>query len=749
MRFLPAIINCILIWILSSSCISRASYTDDFSQKHPLIEIYFNDPGVNRHTDYDPEIDDRIAKLIDNAQSSVYFSFYGFKRRKIIDAVLRTIVRGLDVQFAGDLGHYRQNDIGYIEYRELMKKYPNAKMSVGNSKSIMHNKWVVIDEKFIMTGTGNITDSEIEKNNNAWVIIYSKELAKDFINEHQQMMRGRFGHAKTRQDFNNEFMVGDIKIENYFSPYEDAMSRFLQAVKEARHNIEYMIFAFTDDRLGRLLINKHQEFTSLNKDGGNRRVTGIMDKSQFVHNQYVEVYRIASSCGDPLSVINNRCSTPMDVRRDGNENTVFPGDWQAGGGRLHSKVIIIDAYTDEAKILIGSFNWSPNANNNNDENLIVIHSQQIARMFMKEFTRIYQNGLPLPGDQGKYQEAVISELNWAGTMRAICFDGSDPVSSNKISYNTTCANKYFYAYDGNEFIEIYNPNEYPLDISYWSLVSPLQDQYENPDIYYSGFPNYETVQKKAMIGFPEGTIIPPKGFFVIYEPDLRDDNQNGYSFNSAEFYDPANTSTINNKLVVYSPYNGLANFLTLYDRRGSREYRSGGFPDFEYSGFQTFCRPAYSYWITRFASSQSWNVYNINSSTNFPYKLGLWIELRDNRGNLVDINGPGRISVSPYTFEKGGFHNSSNPQDSSRIWPPPTFICGHDTITSTFTQNASTDNPSNYYMVSMERKLPINGQWLDGTKWSSWDHAKIAGKYIDESFTDRTRATPGEKNSNW
>jgi phosphatidylserine/phosphatidylglycerophosphate/cardiolipin synthase-like enzyme len=61
---------------------------------------------------------------------------------------------------------------------------------------------------------------------------------------------------------------------------------------------------------------------------------------------------------------------------------------------LHAKTIVIDAGTPNAKLLMGSFNWSPNANNNNDENLIVIHSPAIVERYMQFWQAdLYNDGM--------------------------------------------------------------------------------------------------------------------------------------------------------------------------------------------------------------------------------------------------------------------------------------------------------------------------------------------------------------------
>lgn len=712
------------------SCSKVKTVDEDGDQR--LLEIYTNYPGIKPGGQKPPEFDIKLAQLIDQSKTQVYWAMYGFSRATIRDAVIRAVQRGLDVQLAGDYGTYSTGSSGYVQFEELMRRYPNAKLITGNSQSIQHNKFCVLDRRYVMTGTGNITDSEIDQNYNVWLLAESKEMANDFINEHQQMMAGLFGHSKDRVDFNNTFNVGGVKIEAYFSPYEDAMSRFLQAVGEAQSSVRFAIFAFTHDQLGRLFIQKHKEFTYLNSlDGGSRSVRGIMDRSQLTHNQYVEIYRIGTSCGHTygfeagsgitnggstnpftatwdtnLTQTNTRCYAPFDLKIDGDENNTNIGDWQAGGGRLHAKTIVVDAGTPNAKLLMGSFNWSPNANNNNDENLIVIHSPAIVERYLQFWQGIYNDGVPLnkryptnqellqgkvtyqQRDTGDYQKVVISEVNHAGSTRKI--------------------SGVYYAYDANEFIELYNPNNSAVDVSYWSLYFPVIDNYTDPGLYTSGFPSYESLAKRGVVGFPGGTYIPPKGFLVVTQSDQSKDlDADGYLFPASILYDPANSATWGNSVTYYNPVNGLSDFFTLFERRSSSTGRVGlngtvgtfytdPFTNKQYAnlgstgpnpltfGFPVFdagdssnpagrCRAGWVSDIDRFSGSAYFNPYHMHAgaSTNYPHLTSLWMELRDNRGNLVDIAGINRrnggaaistgVSAAPTAhsdvgYFKGGFH---------------------------------------------------------------------------------------------
>jgi phosphatidylserine/phosphatidylglycerophosphate/cardiolipin synthase-like enzyme len=57
---------------------------------------------------------------------------------------------------------------------------------------------------------------------------------------------------------------------------------------------------------------------------------------------------------------------------------------------MHHKVIIID----DKIVITGSFNFTANANNN-DENVLVIYDKEIAKQYITEFDKIFSDGKDL------------------------------------------------------------------------------------------------------------------------------------------------------------------------------------------------------------------------------------------------------------------------------------------------------------------------------------------------------------------
>jgi phosphatidylserine/phosphatidylglycerophosphate/cardiolipin synthase-like enzyme len=123
----------------------------------------------------------------------------------------------------------------------------------------------------------------------------------------------------------------------------------------AQTSIEFLAFSFTSDPLGEAIMRAH-------RDG--LVVRGIMDEDQASSNAGTELHAFKRA--------------GLDLRLDGNP------------GQMHEKVLIIDGEV----VVVGSYNFSRNANETNDENLLVIHNRSIAGQYRSEFERLYALGTP-------------------------------------------------------------------------------------------------------------------------------------------------------------------------------------------------------------------------------------------------------------------------------------------------------------------------------------------------------------------
>ncbi len=438
----------VFISLLLSSC---SAFNDPgLGDGNARISVYMNDPGVSEKTMVYTGVDLELAELIDQAEQTVYLSVYNFSKQSIIDAILRAEDRNLEVKVVGDIDEYFTHG-----YQEMA--IHGVDMSLGNTGGIQHNKFCVVDSRYVFTGTGNLSNTDMDRNNNNWYILESPEMAEHYTAEFMQMYNGLYGSKKRPRALEGSFTVNGIPIEIYFSPYEgaDAMDALIDLVRSADTSIHYMIFAFTHDELDNALVdmarNQHVP------------VYGVHD-STFVIGVSEEAPKLyAAGFNDDGS------QTPFGpfVRWDGNENTAVLNN-PAHGGKLHAKTMIIDAGTDHAQMATGSFNWSTNAIDNNDENLLIIRDAKIANTVYEQWKKVWsvandmetKVGSP-SGDNASMHDVIISEVSWAGRGR----DGTSPVASD-------------------DFIEIYNNTNYPIDLSHWTIEwsnEKFKQMYPIPD----------------------------------------------------------------------------------------------------------------------------------------------------------------------------------------------------------------------------------------------------------------------------
>lgn len=436
-----------------SGCYGPPTQAELDGTRGSRVDFYFNDPGARRETIWESDAVDIMIDLVDNASASIDFAVMGFTYAPLYEAFVRAYDRGVAVRMVGDAGHLYNSGYHAMYDRHIP-------IVTGNLAHIMHDKFMIVDNRFVFAGTSNWSVTDLEHNSNNFFFIDSPDVAADFYDEFQQMWDGLYGHQKVQIDNGRSYQVGDTRVEVWFAPNEDAMGRILELVDAAERSVWFTIFAFTKDQVGSALVRKHEELTRqgiVTPGDPTTGIAGVIDQSQLHSNgQYHEVYRLLGA-GIPLHM-------------DGNDASRQPGDYQAGGGRLHSKTMVIDADGANPVVISGSFNWSSSATASNDEFLCVFHGPRAAELYRDYFFLLWDNGRRMGGDRVQPGDVVINEIMWYG------------VHDNDV--------------DGfDEFIELRNTTNEDIDLSLWQIA--------NPDDF--------------VVGLPPGSVIPANGLFTIVD----------------------------------------------------------------------------------------------------------------------------------------------------------------------------------------------------------------------------------------
>ena len=275
---------------------------------------------------------EKMISFLNEAQESVYCALFDIDLPELITFFdeASTI---MDIRVVVDDTNYEN-----VEDVEWVRKDTTGQLS--------HNKFCVVDNKAIWTGSFNPTERGNYHNNNNAVLFRSKLLAKNYAQEFEELWNGQYGKGeKVAEPIVN---LSGIVVENYFCPEDWCANKVVYILQDAKKSIHFMTFSFTHDMIGDLIIEKWNSGVE---------VSGVFERTQ--NNKYNEFSKVEE--------------LGMDVHWDGNK------------ANMHHKVFIVDGET----VVTGSFNPSKNGDENNDENLLIIHDVRVAEMFEEEFSRVY------------------------------------------------------------------------------------------------------------------------------------------------------------------------------------------------------------------------------------------------------------------------------------------------------------------------------------------------------------------------
>jgi phosphatidylserine/phosphatidylglycerophosphate/cardiolipin synthase-like enzyme len=318
---------------------SGAEVVESTGGSGDFYTVYFTDPVIPFDDVTTGGTEEHLIELINSAQSSIDAAMFEFNLQNVADALIAAHNRGVTVRIVYDDEHTEEDP----QMEELIDAGIPA--TPDERSAFMHNKFYVFDRQMVWTGSMNITVNGVYRNNNNVIVIRSTKLAENYTVEFEEMFNGEFGPSSPSNTPNPVFTLDGVQIENYFAPEDDVITALINNVSQAQSTIHFMAFSFTDDALGQAIRERAEQGVE---------VAGIFEQ-RGAATEY-------SECG---AMLNMR----LDVRLDGNPRT------------FHHKVIIIDGST----VITGSFNFSENATESNDENVVIVHDPGVAGLYEQEF----------------------------------------------------------------------------------------------------------------------------------------------------------------------------------------------------------------------------------------------------------------------------------------------------------------------------------------------------------------------------
>jgi len=317
-------------------------------------DIYFTTPRYPDKPDYHQGgLDTQLVAFINSAQKTIDIAIYDFDLENVANALAEAAGRGVRVRMVTDSDTLTNENSKVQKAFDILKQ---AKIPIVDDQRgpIMHNKFVIVDGRAVWTGSWNFTDGDTYRLNNNAIKIFSDQLAQNYTAEFEKMFVQRsFGPSKPAGGTEALVTLQGVPIENYFAPEDGVADKITARLAQAKQSIHFLAFSFTSDPIGSAMLARAKAGVS---------VAGVFETTGS-ETQFSEYGKMRKA--------------KLDVLQDGNPYV------------MHHKVIIIDGRT----VIFGSFNFSNNADKDNDENLLIIDDPVLAQSFEAEFQRMREVAL--------------------------------------------------------------------------------------------------------------------------------------------------------------------------------------------------------------------------------------------------------------------------------------------------------------------------------------------------------------------
>jgi len=193
-----------------------------------------------------------IIKNINQAEAFINIAMYIFTDREIAIPLVKARERGVKVRLYLDQD---QVDYKYSQSRFLVQKGIKTRISTNNY--IMHNKFAIIDNRILLTGSYNCTFSANNRNDENLMVIDDPEIIEIFQNQFEKLWFNKYSPERTKQLYKIakiDFLPtspAPAKPEDKLKTYSKAIEAYKQTIRiNPDDAIAYCNLGFAYDQLG-------------------------------------------------------------------------------------------------------------------------------------------------------------------------------------------------------------------------------------------------------------------------------------------------------------------------------------------------------------------------------------------------------------------------------------------------------------------------------------------------------------------
>jgi phosphatidylserine/phosphatidylglycerophosphate/cardiolipin synthase-like enzyme len=299
-----------------------------------------------------------VVADVNNAKSSIDVTSFDLNLPSFVNALVAAGQHGVQVRVVVDEVNGSQTLsaklAGTSNDFNTTKTLADAGITVvdgGRSSGLMHDKIIIIDGKILYMGSWNMSYNDTFRNNNNLLRITNATLIANYQAKFNELfLDKRFGTHAQVGALTPQLTIEGVQVENYFSPVDNVMDKLVTYVQGAQKSVRFMIFTYTDTNLANAMIARYQAGVD---------TEGVIEDRGASQGAMVPLF----------------CAK-VPVKLDGNKYT------------MHHKIIVID----ESTVITGSFNFTKSADQENDDNVLVIHNADLAKLYLQEFDRVWGQG---------------------------------------------------------------------------------------------------------------------------------------------------------------------------------------------------------------------------------------------------------------------------------------------------------------------------------------------------------------------
>ena len=343
--------------IVPSEFFVNVPFRSGFGFRSSWIEVYFTDPVSPLAAREVGGVDAFVSAAIVAAKESVDVAVRNLNLDSITGALVVANRRGVPVRVIAE----SDSLLGRSDFQVLI----DAGIPVVEDQQLglMNNRFIVIDNKEVWTGSLNYDIAGIFREHNTLVRIISPEVAADYTKEFNEMFeKNQFGPLIAPE---TPYPVVDIQgtqVEVLFSPDDIVVSRLTQLISEAQQNISFLVYSFASADLRTSMREKATNGVTVS---GALEFDPVNPNSPNPNESLVEELNLTRQAG-------------LNVLLDRNPQV------------LNHKIMIIDGKI----VVLGSYDFTNRAEIENDENVLIIHNELVAQKFMEEFERVITRAQP-------------------------------------------------------------------------------------------------------------------------------------------------------------------------------------------------------------------------------------------------------------------------------------------------------------------------------------------------------------------